>query len=80
MRRLLTNDELKHRVKILIYKTLIRSKATYASTIWCKRRMKKNRERICIMERVAFRYATGLGYDYVKVKNVSNKVLYQNKS
>lgn len=29
------------------------------------------------MERVAFRYATGLGYDYVKEKNVSNKVVYQ---
>lgn len=26
---------------------------------------------------VAFRYATGLGYDYVKEKNVSNKVVYQ---
>lgn len=33
LRWLLTNKDLKHKVKILIYKSLIRSKVTYASTI-----------------------------------------------
>lgn len=33
-RRLLANKDLKHKLKIMIYKMYIRSSVTYASAIW----------------------------------------------
>lgn len=57
-RRLLESIIVKHEIKKLIYRTMIRPCATYAASVWATER--KQVDRLLRMERWAFRYALNM--------------------
>lgn len=73
-RRLLSKSDLKHKIKVQIYKMLIRSSAMYASPIWLNN---KNSNPLKVMERRVFRFILGNWYNTETNKIISNKKLYK---
>jgi hypothetical protein len=73
-RKLLGNPMLSLANKRLIYNSLIRSTATYASPIWAGDAAIKRLE---IMERWAMRIALNMYFDESKKKFIKNEILYE---
>lgn len=63
-----------HRVKMLLYQALIRSRVGYAAQIWLKNR--KRREEVEVFERHVFRTILGVSRNPLNGHYIRNELLY----
>lgn len=71
---LLSNKSIKHKVKKVVYSSLIRSSVTYASAVWAT---EKNIQALEKMERWAFRFALGAFRKEEDKHFIRNEIIYR---
>lgn len=72
--RVLSKKSVLHKVKILLYKTLIHPSVTYASMLWAN---KTNRKILEIMERRVFRTILNMYRNPITRHHFSNETIYE---
>lgn len=73
-RSLLSNKSIKHKVKKVVYSSLIRSSVTYASAVWAT---EKNLQALERMPRLAFRFALGTSRNEENKHFIRNEIMYR---